>query len=63
MDERVVLRTKEAASYLGLSYKTLEQWRWTRRGPQYVKLGRSIGYKVLDLEAWLDTQTVTVEVR
>ncbi len=63
MEERTVLRVREAADYLGLSSRTLEDWRWRRKGPKYVKLGRAIAYRLVDLEAWLDKQTITVEVR
>lgn len=35
-----------------VTVETLAQWRWRKRGPRYMKLGRSVLYSVRDLEAW-----------
>ena len=51
---RRVLRTPEAAEYLGLAASTLEKKRLTGGGPRFVRLGRAIGYDFADLDAWLD---------
>ncbi|SMP82016.1 Helix-turn-helix domain-containing protein [Desulfonatronum zhilinae] len=37
------LKEKEAAALLGLSVKTLRQWRWKGTGPDYLKLGNGRG--------------------
>jgi predicted DNA-binding transcriptional regulator AlpA len=51
-----VLRTEDAAKYLGMSVSTLTKTR-LRGGPDcppFVQLsGRSVGYLVSDLDAWL----------
>jgi hypothetical protein len=47
----------EAARLLGLSGKTLRNWRSARRdGPIYLKYGRggAIRYRISDLLAWRD---------
>jgi predicted DNA-binding transcriptional regulator AlpA len=50
-----VLRTKAAAAYLGLAASTLERFRQQGHGPHFVRLGkRAIGYRIRDLDAWLD---------
>jgi excisionase family DNA binding protein len=55
--EKRILRTNEAAEYLGLSASTLEKMRLTGGGPQFIRLGgRAVGYDVCDLDAWLDDQ-------
>ncbi|WP_371637067.1 helix-turn-helix transcriptional regulator [Stappia sp. P2PMeth1] len=46
------LSTREAAFYLGLSYRTLEKMRLTDAGPRYRKHGRFVRYHIADLEAW-----------
>lgn len=46
------LDTKGAADYLGFSPVTLRQWRCQGRGPKYVKAGRSIRYRVADLDLY-----------
>ncbi|WP_025323480.1 helix-turn-helix transcriptional regulator [Deferrisoma camini] len=48
-----------AAEILGLKNSgTLANWRSMRKGPRYVRLGRLVRYRVSDLLAWLDEQTV-----
>ena len=51
-----VLRTADAAKHLGLSASTLNKWRVDGRGPRFVKLGRSVCYRPVDLDAWLAEQ-------
>ena len=52
---RRVLRTRQAATYLGVSPSTLEKMRSAGRGPRFLRLGgRAVGYDVRDLDAWLD---------
>ncbi|MFA3877591.1 helix-turn-helix transcriptional regulator [Streptomyces sp. MMCC 100] len=51
------LTPAELAAELGVSTKTLMNWRWQGTGPRYVKLtpGRSgrIRYRRRDVNAWL----------
>lgn len=47
------LTTPQAAAYLSLSPNTLNRWRWTGDGPRFVKLGRSVRYRLNDLDAWM----------
>ena len=50
-----ILRTPEAATYVGLRPATLERMRATGRGPRYLHLGgRAVGYDIQDLDSWLD---------
>jgi predicted DNA-binding transcriptional regulator AlpA len=57
MADQRILRTLEAAAYVGLSASTLEKKRLSRRGPRFIRLGaRAIGYDIGDLDAWLDEQ-------
>ncbi len=41
------------AARLGVSRSTLQSWRYTGRGPRYVKVGRLIRYRNADVEAYL----------
>ena len=36
---------------------TLSQWRWNGRGPQYLKLGRRVMYRIQDIAAFEDQKT------
>jgi hypothetical protein len=51
MDE--MLSTRQAAFYCGLSPRTLEKHRCVGGGPIYVKLGRLVKYRVVDIEEWI----------
>jgi predicted DNA-binding transcriptional regulator AlpA len=56
MDPRI-LRTPQAAVYIGLSASAMEKMRLSGAGPRFVRLGqKAIGYDVRDLDAWLDAQ-------
>jgi len=46
------LRTQEAAKILGLSRRTLEKHRSYGTGPQFLKLGGRVVYKIEDLHSW-----------
>ena len=48
------LRTKEAATFLSLSARTLEKHRTYGTGPAYRKLGGRVVYSVDDLQAWAE---------
>ena len=57
--EQGLLTRREAAAYLGLKEQTLATWASTKRyGLKYIKAGRCVRYRVRDLEAFLDSQTV-----
>jgi len=47
----VRVTTKVAAEYLGVSVRTLEDWRAKEKGPKYVKIGHRIRYELSELEA------------
>lgn len=54
---QAMLTTAQAAVVLGLSPRTLEQFRVKGGGCQYFALGRrAIRYKRQDLDAWLDAR-------
>jgi hypothetical protein len=35
-----------------ISPRTLEQWRWQGRGPEYLKIGGRVVYRISDIEAF-----------
>jgi predicted DNA-binding transcriptional regulator AlpA len=53
-----LLRTPDAARYLGLSTSLLEKLRQRGEGPTYVKIGRAIVYDPCDLDDWIDRNKV-----
>lgn len=57
----VRLSERDAASFLGITQRTLQDWRLNRRGPAYIKLGRRIAYDRADLERFLADNRVEPE--
>lgn len=53
-----ILGNDEAAAFLGLSADTLPRWRWAGKGPTFVKIGRSVRYRLSDLETYLMEHSV-----
>jgi excisionase family DNA binding protein len=49
------LTEREAAAYLAMSSHTLRAWRARGGGPAFHKLGRSVRYRVADLDRWLES--------
>ncbi|NKK70041.1 helix-turn-helix domain-containing protein [Rhizobium leguminosarum bv. viciae] len=52
-----LLRTPEAARFLGLSGRTLEKHRTYGTGPAFKKLGGRVVYAIADLQAWANRGT------
>jgi predicted DNA-binding transcriptional regulator AlpA len=50
-----LLRTPDAARFLGISNRTLEKHRTYGTGPVYRKIGGRVVYAVEDLQAWSAT--------
>jgi len=48
-----LLHPAAVAETLGVPVRTLEAWRYRREGPPYVKVGRRIRYRSVDLENWI----------
>ncbi|MDP2357727.1 MAG: helix-turn-helix domain-containing protein [Beijerinckiaceae bacterium] len=42
----------ELATRWNISHRTLERWRWTGEGPQFVKLGGRVVYRLDDVLAY-----------
>jgi len=61
MDEREyppLLSSFDAADYLKIPRQTLAMWRHKGVGPAYVKVGRRVMYRRIDLDRWIDGQAV-----
>ncbi len=56
-EDRLVT-AREAAGVLGLREQTLAAWRMTAKHLPYIKVGRTVKYRLSALEAYLDKQTV-----
>lgn len=52
------LTEQEVSARTGLSLSTLRAHRFKRTGLPYVKIGRSVRYRVYDLEAFLSKNRI-----
>lgn len=51
-----LLTTDAAAQYIGVRRKTLEWWRLTGAGPQFIKMSRLVRYRRSDIDAWVESR-------
>lgn len=51
------LDQEKLARRWSLSPRTLERWRWLRKGPPHMKIGGRVIYNVADIEAWEAART------
>ena len=49
MQSKHCLTQKELARRWAISHRTLERWRWTGEGPDYLKLGGRVIYRLEDI--------------
>ena len=57
--EQKLLTPNQAAEYLGLKPQTLATWRCNARyGLPFIRIGRSVKYRLADVENWLKSRTV-----
>lgn len=62
----MLLSQSEVAEMLGVSIRTLECWRWRKKGPKYIKVGRLARYKYEDVLAYIDhlaEQEVVIDIK
>jgi DNA-binding transcriptional MerR regulator len=59
MAEPMTLTTEELAQRWGLSPRTLAFWRTEGTGPQFLRFGRLIRYRLCDVEAFEREQALT----
>ena len=46
------LNQRELADRWNMSPRTLERWRWVGEGPQFIKIGGRVVYRLEDVEAY-----------
>jgi predicted DNA-binding transcriptional regulator AlpA len=53
MSKEKFLTREDVASALGYSIQTIKRWELNGMGPQYIKVGKLIAYRVEDVEEWV----------
>ena len=49
---RVCCNQRDLARRWSMSERTLERWRWLGQGPQFLKIGGRVLYRLEDIEAF-----------
>ena len=58
-----LMTPSEVAEYLGVAERTLDQWRYRREGPDFLKPGGAVRYRRVDVDRWLDGRLVSGDSR
>lgn len=46
----------DLSRYLGVPPGTLANWRYLGRGPAFLRVGRHVRYRTVDVTAWIEAQ-------
>lgn len=57
-DQERLVDTPRAATMLSKHPAVLADWRHQGRGPKYVRIGRSVRYRIGDIHEWIADHTV-----
>jgi predicted DNA-binding transcriptional regulator AlpA len=57
-----LLNQKQTADILSMSEAWLEQSRFRGTGLPYIKIGKSVRYKLSDIQAWISDHTVATGI-
>lgn len=57
LEELQLYTTEQAAPLLGVTPKTLYNWRYRHKGPAYLLMGKEPRYRLRDIQVWLDSLT------
>jgi len=49
---------KQFCADLGISSVTATKWRAKAEGPPFIKVGRLVRYRRVDVDAWLESRTI-----
>lgn len=50
-----LLTSPETAAYLKVPERTLNDWRYRKIGPPFLRVGRHVRYRRSDVDEWLNT--------
>ncbi|TFB69113.1 DNA-binding protein [Cryobacterium glaciale] len=54
-DDAEIMTGQQVADLLQVSPRTLEEWRQTRTGPPYRRMGRHVRYMRREVLAWFES--------
>jgi len=51
-----LMSTSEVATYLNVSIDTIRRWRYIRRGPAFLRIGKVCRYRQSQVDAWIERE-------
>lgn len=51
-----LIKETEVAALMCVAPATLRKWRWEGKGPRFVKIGRTVAYRLADVHAFIEAQ-------
>lgn len=57
-----LISPEELAASLGNTEQTLAGWRSNGTGPKYVKLGKGVFYRLVDIHSWIEASVTSVVI-
>jgi len=54
MPDAILLTIEDLSDYLKVPVKTIYNWRSAKNGPRAIRVGRSLRFRMSDVQAWLD---------
>jgi len=52
------MTSQQAAKFLSVNPRLLENWRWRKTGPKFVKVGNRVRYTYEDLDSFIQLGSV-----
>jgi len=56
------LNEKEVSELTGFALPTIRNWRFLRKGPSYIRVGRSIRYELNEVLSYMRKHSVNLEL-
>jgi excisionase family DNA binding protein len=63
MEQSQLLTTAEAATYMRLKPQTLAKWRSHGKGPDFVRMGGNVYYRLTELDQYIEAGITTPEAK
>ena len=51
-----LMSTSEVAEYLNVSIDTIRRWRYHRKGPAFLRIGKVCRYWRSEVDAWIESE-------
>ena len=51
-----LMTEREISVKYGIPVRTLQKWRLTGSGPCFVKLGRAVRYRIVDMDSFIESR-------